>query len=68
MVVPVMDKLLNAVYELVLDQHSNKVSALTSMINKCSVEDALTLKNFFATEAANSALTRVLEEWQRLGC
>ena len=63
-----MDKLLNATYELVLDQHSNKVSALTSMIKKCSVEDALTLKNFFATEAANSALTRVLEEWQRLGC
>ncbi|MDA7737424.1 DISARM system phospholipase D-like protein DrmC [Porticoccus sp.] len=63
-----MDKLLNAVYELVLDQHSNKVCALTSMIKKCSVEDALTLKNFFATEAANSALTRVLEEWQRLGC
>ena len=63
-----MDKLLNAVYELVLDQHSNKVSALTSMIKKCSVEDALTLKNFFATEAANSALARVLEGWQRLGC
>jgi len=63
-----MDKLLNATYELVLDQHSNKVSALTSMIKKCSVEDALTLKNFFATEAANSALTRVLEGWQRLGC
>ena len=65
---PLMDKLLNATYELVLDQHSNKVSALTSMIKKCPVEDALTLKNFFATEAANSALTRVLEEWQRLGC
>ncbi len=63
-----MDKLLDAVYELVLDQHPNKVSALTSVIKKCSLEDALTLKNYFATEAANRALATVLQEWQRLGC
>ncbi len=63
-----VDKLLNAVYELVLDQHAHKISALSSIIRKCSVADALTLRNYFATEAANSALTAVLDEWQRVGC
>lgn len=63
-----MDKLLSAVYELVLDQHANKVGALASAVKKCSVEDASTLSNYFSTEAANSALAIVLKEWQRVGC
>lgn len=63
-----MDKLLSAVYELVLDQHTNKISALASAMKNCAVEDASTLSNYFSTEAANRALAILLEEWQRVGC
>jgi len=63
-----MDKLLSAVYELVLDQHTNKVNALASAMKNCAVEDASTLSNYFSTEAANRALAILLEEWQRVGC
>ncbi|PWQ93499.1 DISARM system phospholipase D-like protein DrmC [Leucothrix arctica] len=63
-----MNKLLDAVYELVIDQHPNKINALASSIKSCSLEDASTLKNFFATEAANKSLIFVLREWSRLGC
>ena len=63
-----MNNLLDAVYELVVDQHDQKVKGLSSLIKNCSVEEALTLKNYFATEAANKTLTIVLEEWQRVAC
>jgi cardiolipin synthase len=63
-----MDKLLAAVYELVLDQHANKVSGLASAVKKCAVEDATTLNNYFSTEAANRTLAIVLDEWQRVAC
>lgn len=63
-----MDKLLAAVYQLVLDQHPHKVSALASKIKKCSVANAITLEKYFATEAANKSLAIVLHEWQRVGC
>jgi HKD family nuclease len=65
---PIMDKLLAAVYELVLDQHANKVNGLASAVKKCAVEDAITLNNYFSTEAANRTLAIVLDEWQRVAC
>jgi phosphatidylserine/phosphatidylglycerophosphate/cardiolipin synthase-like enzyme len=68
LVAMVMDKLLSAVYELVLDQHTNKVSALASAVQKCAVEDASILSNYFSTESANRALAIVLKEWQRVAC
>lgn len=68
LVTQVMDKLLDAVYALVVDQHANKINALSAMIKKCSVQDAGTLSNYFATEAANNALAVVINEWQRVGC
>lgn len=63
-----MDKLLSAVYQLVLDQHPNKVKAFASAVKKCAVEDAASLNNYFSTEAANKALALVLSEWQRVAC
>lgn len=63
-----MDKLLEAVYKLVIDQSAHKINALSSQIKKHSVEDSLTLNNYFATETANRALVGVLDEWQRIGC
>lgn len=63
-----MDRLLDAVYELVFDQHSSKVSALASAIKKCSPEDKFSLQYFFATDAANRALLTVLREWDILDC
>lgn len=63
-----MDKLLAAVFELVVDLHPNKVSALTSSIRKCTSNDTSTLNNYFSTGAANKALAAVLREWRQLGC
>ena len=68
LVTQAMDKLLEAVYALVVDQHANKINALSAMIKKCSVDDAGTLSNYFSTEAANNALAVVINEWQRVGC
>ena len=63
-----MDKLLNAVYELVSDQHPNKIIALASAVKLCALGDASTLRGFFATEAANKSLAIVLNEWKRFAC
>ncbi len=68
LVIQLMDKLLDAVYVLVLDQHRHKINALSSRIKKCHVDDSATLRNYFATDAANKALDVVLDGWLRLGC
>lgn len=63
-----MDLLLNAIYQMVLDQHSAKVNALASRIRHTDVDNAAALKNYFATAAANKALDNLLEHWQRVSC
>lgn len=63
-----MDKLLDAVYELVLDLHPNRVSSLTTAIKKCTLKDTSTLNSFFSTGSVNEALSKVLQEWRTLDC
>jgi hypothetical protein len=63
-----MLKLLDAINELVKDQHFEKVQALALKIKDSDLETPHTLNQFFSTSAANTALTRVLTESQRLAC
>jgi HKD family nuclease len=61
-------QLLEAIFEMVVDQHPSKIKSLSNRLSAIPVEDALSLKSFFGTDAANRALDKVLTEWQRVGC
>ncbi len=63
-----MDKLLAAIYEMVMDQHPAKVKSLCSRLKSSSSDNCDCLSDFFATEAANELLEKVLSEWKRMGC
>ncbi len=63
-----VDKLLDAVYRLVLDQHTEKVKALAQRVRDTDENQMSALNGFFGTQAANQALASVFAEWQRLGC
>ena len=63
-----MDKLVNAVFQVVQSQHAGKISALASRVKSSSIGEASSLNNFFGTEAANKALADMLLQWQRVRC
>ena len=63
-----MDKLISAIYELVLDQHPAKVKSLCNRFKISSLENRSSLSGFFTTSTANDLLDKVLIEWVRVGC
>ena len=63
-----MDRLLESIFQLVVDQHSSKIRGLAKKSRTLDVADAGKLAGYFSTQAANDALAEVLEQWLRVGC
>ena len=61
-----MDKLVDAVFQLVQNQHAGKVSALASRVRVTSIESVSGLNNYFGTEAVNRELENMIDHWQRV--
>lgn len=61
-----MDKLREAVFLLVCDQHNDRIEALAAKVRNTPVNDAAGLNGFFSKASSNKALENVLSNWQRL--
>lgn len=63
-----MDKLLVAIYQMVMDQHPAKVESLCTRLKSTTSDNNYSLSNYFTTDAANELLDKVLSEWANVGC
>ncbi|MDP4744692.1 MAG: DISARM system phospholipase D-like protein DrmC [Porticoccaceae bacterium] len=61
-----MDKLREAVFLLVCDQHNDRVEALAAKVRNTAANDAAGLNGFFSKASSNKVLENMLSNWQRL--
>ncbi|WBA09635.1 DISARM system phospholipase D-like protein DrmC [Salinivibrio kushneri] len=59
-----MDDLLRCIYDVVKDQHFDKIKSLSKKIKVTKSMDSSVLKGFFNAEASNEALDSLLNAWK----
>lgn len=63
-----MDDLLLCIYDVVKDQHFDKIKSLSKKIKVTESMDSFVLKGFFNAEASNDALNSLLSAWKNSSC
>lgn len=63
-----MDDLLLCIYDVVKDQHFDKIKSLSKKIKVTESMDSFVLKGFFNAEASNDALNSLLSAWKNSTC
>lgn len=63
-----MEELLKGIYNVVKDQHPDKIKTLSNKIRVISKAERSALKGFFNTDLANQALNTLLSLWGNSDC
>jgi|TARA_R110002051_G_scaffold3396_1_gene18379 phosphatidylserine/phosphatidylglycerophosphate/cardiolipin synthase-like enzyme len=63
-----MEELLKGIYNVVKDQHPDKIKTLSNKIRVISKAECSALKGFFNTDHANRALDTLLSLWSKSDC
>lgn len=63
-----MEELLKGIYNVVKDQHPDKIKTLSNKIRVISKAECSALKGFFNTDHANRALNTLLSLWSKSDC
>jgi len=63
-----MNDLLKGIYDVVKDQHFNKINSLSKKVKITNKDNRSTLKGFFNADRSNNALNALLDLWGNSDC